>query len=182
MSVTLPKSVTKIRDSAFGGCIRLDEIIDLASIITATGSTDNGGISQHAIDVHEGESRLVYENGYVFFTARGYNYLVNYIGTDTQLVLPENYNNQNYIVHNYAFYDNTNLISITIPIGVKTIGQCALAGCERLINATFIGNSHWRAASTQLGKKTITQEMLENDYNAANCLKKTYCSYNWYRQ
>ena len=182
MSVTLPKSVTKIGDSAFGGCVKLVEIIDLASIITAIGSTDNGKISQHAIDVHEGESRIVYENGYVFFTARGYNYLVNYIGTDTQLVLPENYNGQNYTINDYAFYNNSSLISITIPKDVTKIYNFAFANCKKLISVTFTEVSDWICSGTQLSTIHISSSSLEKNYIAAYYLKNTYCKYNWTRE
>ena len=48
-----------------------------------------------------------------------------YVGSNTDLTLPADYNGQNYEIYNYAFYNCSGLTSVTIGNGVTSIGEYA---------------------------------------------------------
>ena len=58
-------------------------------------------------------------------------YLVGYMGTDTEIVLPDSYNGKPYSVYQYAFNYMTSLTSLKIPANV-TIGIYAFSQCTSL--------------------------------------------------
>lgn len=54
-------------------------------------------------------------------------------GSITELVIPEGVTS----IGNYAFYQCTNLVSVTLPSTLKTIGQYAFYGCSSLTSITL---------------------------------------------
>ena len=87
--------------------------------------------------MHNGESKIVNKDGYLFITVDTVNYLIGYIGTATGLTLPENYNGENYDINDYAFINHGNLTSVVIPDGVTGIGISAFSNCKNLENVTI---------------------------------------------
>ena len=126
-SITLPESVTNIGSSAFNKCYRLVEIINRSPL------TIDAGYFNDAKEVHNGTTKIVNQNDYLFYTYGEINYLIAYIGTDTVLNLPENYNGQNYEINRYAFYNCSDLTEIMIPNSVTGVGLYAFEGCASLI-------------------------------------------------
>ena len=63
--------------------------------------------------------------------------MLAYLGKESNVILPDNYNGQNYFIANYAFYDCLNLTSVTIPDGVVGIGESAFYGCSSLASVTI---------------------------------------------
>lgn len=103
-SVTIGSGVTFIAEEAFAGCHKLVEVINNSSLNTTKGSKDNGGIAFHALNVKKGgSSDIVNQGGYLFYTYDSATYLLGYVGTETELTLPNNYNEQNYQIYKYAF-------------------------------------------------------------------------------
>ena len=139
--------------------------------ITA-GSSDNGSAGYHALEVHNGESSNINnKDGYLFYTYNGTNYLVGYIGNDTELTLPENYRGEKYVINNYAFYDCDSLTSVVIPNSVTSIGDRAFMYCSDLTSVvigdsvTFIGNSAFMYCS-DLTSVVIGDSVSSIDYQA----------------
>jgi hypothetical protein len=136
-SIEIPDSVTSIGHWAFEGCSKLVEVINQSNLEIIKGDSSNGCIAYYALEVHNGESKLNNVDGYVFYTCDGINYLVDYVGDDTDLVLPANYNGQNYEINQYAFYYKNDITSITIPETVRKIHQYAFGRMPNLSKVTF---------------------------------------------
>ena len=138
-NVVIGKKVSSIGDSAFGGCYKLVEVINKSSLNIARNS-NYGFAGYYALEVHKGESKIVNQDGYLFYTYNGVNYLLGYTGDDTALTLPESYNGQDYSIYKYAFYFNNSITSVVIPDSVTSIGSDAFNFCSTL-TSVVIGNS-----------------------------------------
>ena len=138
-SVTIGNDVTSIGKKAFSGCYKLVEVINKSSLNITAGSSDNGYVAYYAKEVHTGESKIVNKNNFLFYSYNGVNYLLGYVGTDSDITLPENYNGESYTIYQYAFYYCDSLTSVTIPNSVTSIGDSAFEKCLNLTSVT-IGN------------------------------------------
>ncbi len=137
-SVTIPNGVTSIGERAFYNCYKLVEVINKSSLNITKGSSNNGCIAYYALNVKKGgTSDIVNKNGYLFYTYENVNYLLSYVGVNTDLTLPDDYNGQNYKIYNYAFYNCSGLTSVTIPDSVTSIGERAFYGCSGLTSVTI---------------------------------------------
>ena len=153
-SITIPGGVTSIGDYAFRDCYKLVEVINNGSLKITKGSSDNGYVAFYALDVKNGgNSDIVNKNGYLFYTDNGTNYLLGYVGNDTDLKLPANYDGNNYEIYQFAFYNCTGLTSVTIPDSITSIGEYAFYKCGGLTSVTIpdsvtsIGDSAFRNCS-----------------------------------
>ncbi len=137
-SITIPDSVNSIGSEAFYCCDKLVEVINKSSLFITKGSFNNGYIAYYALNVKKGgTSDIVNKNGYLFYTYENVNYLLSYVGVNTDLTLPDDYNGQNYKIYNYAFYNCSGLTSVTIGNGVTSIGNYAFSGCSGLTSVTI---------------------------------------------
>ena len=125
-SVTIGNGVTNIGDTAFYGCYKLVEVINYSSLNIEAGSDAYGYIAYYAKEIHNGVSKVVYKDDFIFYTYNGVNYLLGYLGNAAEIILPESYNGQSYEIYKYAFYDRCyGLRSVTIPVSVTGIGEKA---------------------------------------------------------
>ena len=135
-SVTIGNSVSNIGTSAFEACDKLVEVINKSSLSVTAGDMGNGYVAYYAKEVHSGESKLVNQSGYMFYTYNGVDYLIGYSGSDTELTLPESYNGQSYKIYDRAFYNYTGRKAVTIPHGITDISHEAFYGCLNIEKAT----------------------------------------------
>ncbi len=135
--ITIPDSVTSIGDHAFYSCHGLVEVINLSSLTITAGSSGNGYVGYYAKEVHSGNSKIVNQDGYLFYTYGGTHYLMGYVGEDADLILPENYLGQDYEIYEFAFYQRSDLTSVTIPDSVTRIGRYAFRFCDSLTQVTI---------------------------------------------
>ena len=136
-SVTIGNSVTSIDSYAFYGCDKLVEVINKSSLNIKAGSSSYGYIGEYAKEVHNGESKIVNKDNYLFYTYNGVNYLLGYTGNDTELTLPDSYNGEGYEIYKYVFYNSTSLTSVTIPDSVTSIGYSAFYNSTSLEEIYF---------------------------------------------
>ena len=95
-----------------------------------------------------GESKIVNENGYLFYTHGETNYLLGYTGASTELTLPANYNGENYEIYKYSFYYKDKITKVTIPDSVTSIGYSAFGYCTNLTSIKYRGTeTQWNAIS-----------------------------------
>ena len=153
-TVTIGSSVASIDTEAFRLCYRLIEVINHSSLNITAGSTEHGYVGCYAKEVHTGTSKIVNVDGYLFFSANGVNYLLCYLGNDTELTLPENYNGETYEIYESAFENCTELTSINIPNSVTVIGARAFMSCTSLVSieipygVTSIGYNTFRRCTS----------------------------------
>ena len=148
-SITIPESVQNIYRDAFSYCYHLVEVFNKSSLDIAAGSTDNGEVANYARYVYTADetSKISTDaDGYVCFTDGNVKSLVNYVGSETNLILPEDITE----IHKYAFYGRDDIVSVTIPEGVTSIGESAFENCHTLAyiiipdSVTSIGEEAFR--------------------------------------
>ena len=138
LSVVIGENVASIGDTAFSGCEQLVEIINASSLNIVKGAEDNGYVAYYALNIKNGgTSDIKNENGYLFYTYDGVNYLIAYAGTEINLILPENFNGQKYNIYKKALHSNYEISSVVISDGVVEIGERAFAACEKLKSVTI---------------------------------------------
>ena len=134
-SITIPEGVTSIGDEAFQYCY-LYKVINYSDLDIQKGSTDNGSVAYYAKVVYQG-GELTTIGDFQFYTSDGIHSLVNYIGKDTEIVLPDSYNGESYNIGECAFSGCSSLTTITIPEGVTSIGERAFYNCSSLKSITI---------------------------------------------
>ncbi len=139
ISVVIPASVTSVSPSAFYGCDRLVELKNLSNL-----SFSNDGESEESFyflniytETKGKKKTFETEDGFLYYEDGNVCYLLGYIGDDTELKLPENINGKNYGIYRYAFANNENVSSLTIPEGVTSIGEWAFYDCKKMTSITI---------------------------------------------
>lgn len=129
-SIGISNSVTEIGDYAFYDCIGLKTVINCSSLDISAGSSNHGGVAEYADKVVNVDGQI----GDFFFYKTT---LTGYVGNQSELALPEDYNDKKYMIGNSAFRDNTNFTSVFIPASVTGIEENAFDGCGNLASLTM---------------------------------------------
>lgn len=139
-SFTIPANVTSIGSNAFGNCTKLRVVVNLSSLTITAGDSGNGGVAANAILVTtdpNATNLTTTQDGFIFYDDGTDVWLIGYVGTSTELTLPASFNDKSYGIYDYAFQDNTQLTSVTIPSGVTSIGAYAFDGCTKITSFTL---------------------------------------------
>lgn len=133
-SIKLPSGLQSIVGYAFEGCTALIEVMNLSSLEIEVGLTTNGYVACYAIVVHGGEtSQLKTIDNFRWLNGGlGSIYLLEYLGEDTEIILPNNFEGNTYQIYHEAFRSETALTSITLSNGVEGIGDFAFQDCSGL--------------------------------------------------
>jgi len=182
-SVTIGNGVPNIGSGAFSDCYKLVEVINRSSLNITCGSYDYGCVAKYAIEVHQGESKVVTSNNYLFYICEDVNYLFGYVGNETELYLPESYNGEEYEIYKYAFYNCFSLTGVAIPDSVTSIGDYAFYNCDNLTSVTFENPEGWwySYGASDTSGTSISSSELSDAAKAAELLGSTYYNYYWKR-
>lgn len=141
-SIIIPNSVNFIDKTAFQYCYKLVEVYNLSNVKLDTSYKlmENNIIYNTSLDV---ESKINYDsNGFLYVYNDNVCHLVDYIGKEEKIVLPDSISLDSkvfneYDIHKYAFSKNKYLKSITIPGFVKNIGDYAFFYCDSLVEVNI---------------------------------------------
>ena len=131
-SVVISSCVTEMEQSAFTSCLKVIEVVNNSSIHISKEDAVGGTLADFALDIHTGYSRVDNQNGYLFYTFEDKTYLLDYVGSDTELTLPDSYNGRSYEIYKYAFYDKDNITGIKLSEGVTAINSANFSCCDAL--------------------------------------------------
>ena len=142
ISVTIPESIMYIGPKAFYGCLKLIEVCDESQLMITKMESEseipynNGGVARYSKNVYtkKGESKLsTDDNGFVVYADGSDKLLVDYVGTEKNMVIPAGITE----VYQYAFYNRSDLVSVSIGIDVSTIGTASFAYCYALTSVVI---------------------------------------------
>ena len=192
-SITIPSLVTSIGSYAFYNCYKLAEVYNLSNLTITAGETTNGYVGYYAHHIYtsvDSPSNQQKVGDYVFYFDNEVMYLLSYAGNDTELSLPSidevkkvftEFTGSTYQIHDYAFYINNKITSVTIPSCVVTIGKYAFHNCTNLTTVTFkegsgltsIGDRAFSACSALLDINLPEGLREINGYAFYNCNRLT---------
>ena len=135
MSITITQNVQYIGDYTFYNCQKLYEVYNLSSLDITRGATTHGYVAYYAKVVHldkSAESIIGLVDDFLFLLIDGEYYVMDYVGSDTELVFPESYNGQKYNIYKEAFQNRTDLTALVISGGVKSVGEWAFSNCTSI--------------------------------------------------
>lgn len=156
MSVSVSDSVMTIGTGAFDNCYRLVEIINKALFKFEIGADSYGKIAKYAIEIHNGASKIINSDGYLFYTYDNVNFLVGYAGSEEKTTLPDNFKGENYVINDNAMRGIMSIKSLVVPSSVTKIGENAFLGCEALEELVLCENT------VSIGKGAFDNCPIEN--------------------
>ena len=133
-----------IQNNAFFGCKKLVDVLNYSSLDVSYSSTDYGYLGYYAKTIRRVETGGIKEDGdfcWGNFSGEG-NFLLAYIGTGTEIALPDN-TITNYKIYSYAFANNPRIKKVVMPSVVVGIGQYAFMDCVSLTDVSIsssVGN------------------------------------------
>lgn len=150
-SLYIPSTVTKIGSTVVANDEHLFEVYNLSSLTDA--ELQKSGITFYVKEVHKDgtiPSKVVRaDNGLIYYVGgNNNNYIVGYDYVNEHLVLPNNINNESYIIANHVFNNNQTIKTVVLPEGITEIHRNAFADCENikeLVIPTSVVKIKWYA-------------------------------------
>ncbi len=140
--ITIPESITSIGYNAFYNCHKLIEVCNNSSLNIIQNSSNGyvGYYARHIYTSNEESKQHITDDGYIFYEDSDQVFLMGYVGNETKLTLPVDYNGKTYSMYQYAFAYCNDLTSITIPDSVTRISNNAFFKCGSLTNINISDN------------------------------------------
>ena len=142
-TIVIPKNVTSIGTEAFINCTKLYHVYNLSDLTLTEGDKGYGYVAYYAkkISTSIDEESIYKQNGdFLFMETDNGTFLMGYLGSDKNVVLPDNYNGKKYGIWERAFAGNTTIESIDISNGVSSIDKLILENCTSLKEIRFNAN------------------------------------------
>ena len=137
VKLTLQRGVNNIGDFAFYRCYKLIEIANGSALNITPGSEENGYVAYYAKSVCTDDGKMVKLDDFLFYINGDVNYLIGYMGTSTDVTLPESYNGAIYQIYDSAFYNCDAMIRVSIPDGITEIPASAFRACKNLVSISI---------------------------------------------
>ena len=150
MTITIPKNVNSVATGSFFACHVLKEIRNLSQ-------TDLSAMTKwYHIYSDVSESKLIEKDNFYYFDDGESLKLINYLGFDSQVVLPDDMNGQQYELNQYALWWLPNMTSVVIPKHITHIGQQTFDKCDNLTKVYYKGTeSEWNSIVIDSGNNTL---------------------------
>lgn len=110
-------------------------------LVLSANSIDELSISFHKVLELFDAQKETDESGFVFVEINGKYYLVGYEGNDTNLVLPNSYNGQEYRLMAGSIDGLDTIHSVTFPGFITEIPPYAITNCKHLYTVKFLAES-----------------------------------------
>lgn len=144
--IVIGKNVESIGENAFQYCYKIVEIINKSNLIIEKGSENHGEIGLYALSVTNKNDVYVNkfitdQNGFVVFVDGEKKILVGYVGSENNLVLPNDITE----IYQGAFTNQYNLKTVVLPNSLTKIGDRPFYNCSAIEysvigNAKYLGN------------------------------------------
>ena len=120
-------------------------------LVLSANSIDELSISFHKVLELFDAQKETDESGFVFVEINGKYYLVGYEGNDTNLVLPNSYNGQEYRLMAGSIDGLDTIHSVTFPGFITEIPPYAITNCKHLYTVKFLAESTVNVNSRAFG-------------------------------
>ncbi len=148
--ITIPASVTNIGNAAFGSCSRLIGVYFQGNA-PDIGDSAFGGDNNVTVYYYLGATtgweatfggRPTAPQNYAFTINDGTVTITGYAGHDNVVVIPSAINGLPVTsLGDMAFYDCTNLTSVTVPGSITNVGELVFSECTSLTSVFFEGDA-----------------------------------------
>ena len=156
--VLLPESLISIGNEAFAGCDIFNSVI-LYDGVTSIGNSAFANCPKLTVWCNEGTVAYKYvkannltfellttttepeiielDNGMTFYVQNGSASLISYTGEATEVIVPSTVNGYPVVEIHGAFKANQNIVSVTLPEGLRKIGSDTFRNCYNLETINF---------------------------------------------
>ena len=147
---TIPSSITTIGNDAFWNCSKLIEITNLSSLPITIGSSDYGNIGGNVKNIRTSQNNtsiLCQSGDFVIAKHDSKYYIVDYVGVESNITIPNNLHFKNESIAEYSLYMNAfaynkNIESITTNNNLKEIDSHAFYECSNLVNVNLLNSTN----------------------------------------
>ena len=177
--ISIGKNIEEIEDNAFLGCYRLVEIYNYSNLQLNLDSDNFGGVSKYAkyIQADRLNKSVIYTNDdYVYVKINDNVYLIDYLGNDINILIPNTIDGYDFELNSYAYYQKEFITSLEIRENIHTIPNNAFEGLSNLKvvilpKLTLIDNDAFKGVGVldYVYTKYETMDEFNNvDYTAGN--------------
>jgi hypothetical protein len=171
----LPKNIEEIGDSAFLGCDHLFYIVNNSLLDIKLGEKTDGYVAYYAKTLNTEGNKIKYQDDFCFYVDGNNISAIAYLGNDSHVSFPNDFNGMSYTIERKLFYKNENILKVTIPQKVTIIGDSAFCECPNLREVIITADSlsiskRAFAHCSKLSNISLSEGVVEiGDYAFSGC-------------